>query len=451
MSASIEWQSGDLGAAFALAESVGRPLFLYWGAGWCPPCNRVKADIFGRAGFAQRMRGLLAFHLDGDSPGAQALAARYRLRSYPTLVLFRPDGREITRLPCELDGELFLDALDLALNARHGAAESLRALLDGARPLEAAEWSLLSLYSWDTDEGSVLGARDPAATLRHLAQACPPAEAAAAARLALHAQIASAGRAAADDDAGRLLAIVGDAGLARANMDLLGNSGINLVTWAGARQPELAAALDVAARAWAADTWLSAVDRLAAVRLRMRLARLGAPPQDMAGQVRQAVAAALDEADGPYERHSVLNTAVSALNDAGLGGQAEALLQAELARSHSPWYFMHSLAASARRRGDVAAMLDWQQRASQVAQGPATRLQWGVTYLLSLIELAPQDAPRIEQAADVLARDIAATADAGEQRNGAQLRRLSAALAQQPAAGEHSAALQRTLAGVAAR
>lgn len=447
MSAAIEWQSGDLGAAFALAESVGRPLFLYWGAGWCPPCNRVKADLFGRAGFAQRMRGLLAFHLDGDSPGAQALAARYKLRSYPTLVLFRPDGREITRLPCELDGELFLDALDGALHARHTAAESLQALLDGARPLDAAEWSLLSLYSWDTDEGQLLGARDLAATLRQLAQACPQQEA--AARLELHAQLASAGRATTERTAGRLLELIGNANLARANMDLLGNSGVQLIRWAGARQPELADALNRAARAWAGDTWLSVADRLTAVRLQMRLARLGAPAQGLSELVQDVVTAALAEADGPYERHTVLNTALSTLNDAGLGAQAEALLQAELARSHSPYYFMHSLASAARRRGDTAGVLDWQQRAWQAAVGPATRLQWGTSYLLSLIELSPQDTARIEQAADGMARAVGATADAFQQRNRVQLQRLAAGLATLSAPGAHSAALREALTAIA--
>ena len=54
-----------------------------------------------------------------------------------------------------------------------------------------------------------------------------------------------------------------------------------------------------------------------------------------------------------------VNTAVSALNDAGLPAEAEQVLLAELPRSHSPYYFMLSLAASAKRRNDVAGVLDW--------------------------------------------------------------------------------------------
>ena len=109
--------------------------------------------------------------------------------------------------------------------------------------------------------------------------------------------------------------------------------------------------------------------------------------------------------------------------------QAEQVLLAELPRSHSPYYFMLSLAAGAKRRGDMAAAVDWYEKAWNAAAGPATRLQWGVTYLNSLMELSPQDTARIDQAEQGLRADIAAAGpDAFEQRNLAQLQKLSAEL-----------------------
>ena len=289
--AAIAWQHGGLDAAFSLARAQQRPLFLYWGAVWCPPCNRVKSDIFGRDEFIQRSSSVVSFHLDGDSAGAQALAEQYRLRSYPTLVLFAPDGVEITRLPCELDGELFVAAFDVALAvhaAGSSAATALRAALSGERALTADEWSLLSHYSWDTDEGSLLGQRELATTLTALASASANGgNGDAAVRLRLHAQLA-AGSA----DAAGLLAVFSDARLARSNMDILSNSGINLIKIASRRE-ELVAALSGIAAQWADDFWLGATDRLAAVRLQMRLARLLAPTQGLQEQVRQRVEEAL--------------------------------------------------------------------------------------------------------------------------------------------------------------
>jgi thioredoxin-like negative regulator of GroEL len=156
--AAIEWLGGSLADAQALAAAQQRPLFLYWGAVWCPPCNRVKSEIFARDEL-QRSAAVLCYHLDGDSAGAQALAAQYALRSYPTLVLFAPDGSEITRLPCELDGELFVAAFDTALTV-HAAGSSAAAALEAAdrRAPERHEWSCWPLLR-DTDEGKLLGTR----------------------------------------------------------------------------------------------------------------------------------------------------------------------------------------------------------------------------------------------------------------------------------------------------
>ncbi|UGQ46617.1 thioredoxin family protein [Massilia endophytica] len=439
MAGAIAWQGGDFDAALAQARSTGRSLFLYWGANWCPPCNRVKSEIFARTEFAQRMQQLLPFWLDGDAPGAQATAERLRLRSYPTLVLFTPGGREITRLPCELDGELFIEALDAALDASRSAAESLQAALDGSRELAPEEWTLLANYSWDTDEGVILGQRELAPTLQALAAASTDARA--AARLRLHALVASAASGLDAEAAAFVQQVCADPALARANMDIFGNSGHLLARAAGPQQAALAQSMATAAKAWAADTWLSQPDRLTATRLQMRMARLGADLPNMPERVRAAVQEALADAESPYQRHTTVNTAVSALNDAGLHAEAEALLKDELARAHSPYYFMLSLAGAARRRGDTAAVLHWYEQAWRGATGPATRLQWAATWLLALADLAPE---RLEAAAESVMPDVLA-AGGLHQRNRTQAQKMMSKLAGQPAQGPAVAALLKAL------
>src|SRR5207248_9753807 len=99
----IAWQvassDAEVDRAFALAKQTGKPLFLYWGAVWCPPCNQVKATLFNRPDFIERSRAFVPVYVDGDKPGAQKVAARFKVSGYPTMILLKPDGSEITRLP----------------------------------------------------------------------------------------------------------------------------------------------------------------------------------------------------------------------------------------------------------------------------------------------------------------------------------------------------------------
>ncbi len=423
----ITWWQGTPAAAFAQAAAQQRPLLLYWGANWCPPCNRVKSEIFVDSGCISLSRALLCYHLDGDQVGAQALAAQYRLRSYPTLVLYAPDGSEITRLPCEFDGERFAAVLANALAvhaAGSGAAQAVQVALSGSRVLSAAEWALLADYSWDTDEDTLLAGRPLGATLLALADAASGAGATAPAlRLRLHALLAQA--LVPQAGAALMRALCADADAAQANRDLLSNYGIELIKLCAERE-SVAAALGQRAAHWAEDLWLGAPDRLAAARLQLRMARLLGPSQALQDMARQQVAAALDAASDGYQLHTLVNTAVSLFNEAGLMAEAEQLLQAHLPQSPTPFYFMLSLAGSAKRRGDTAAALDWYEHAFQSAVGPATRVQWGVTYLSQLMELAPQDAARITAARAALLADVAvAGADARQQRNLSQLQKLA--------------------------
>ena len=78
---------------------------------------------------------------------------------------------------------------------------------------------------------------------------------------------------------------------------------------------------------------------------------------------------------------------------------------------------MLALASNAKKRGDNAAAVDWYEKAYGAAKGPATRLQWGTTYLSALVDLAPQDSKRIEATAQAVFNEAAGQSNAFDQRN----------------------------------
>ena len=67
----IAWREGDVDDALAEAKEQGKPVILYWGAVWCPPCNQMKATLFKDPGFIAETENFVPVYLDGDTAGAQ--------------------------------------------------------------------------------------------------------------------------------------------------------------------------------------------------------------------------------------------------------------------------------------------------------------------------------------------------------------------------------------------
>src|SRR5665647_1398404 len=149
VSTTIAWvkpTGANIEPIFAQAKAANKPVFLYWGAVWCPPCNQIKATVFKRQDFIERSQLFVPVYLDGDTPGAQKLGAQFKVRGYPTMILFKPDGTELTRLPGEVDATRYMEVLGLGLAAGSSVKQSLASALGGA-PLTPVAWRLLAYYS----------------------------------------------------------------------------------------------------------------------------------------------------------------------------------------------------------------------------------------------------------------------------------------------------------------
>lgn len=447
----------DIDRAFAQARLEKKPLLLYWGARWCPPCNQLKATLFNRADFIARSKDFVAVNIDGDLPGAQKLGSRFKVRGYPTMILMGADGTEITRLPGEVDAPQVMKLLQLGLSGGR-PVKAVLADVQAGRPVSGAEWRSLAYYGWDIDEAQLVGAGERAGLLAQLSNACPASEAESATRLLLKALAESDEGKGIKPDAGlrrRVTKLLADPVASRAQMDVLTNAAPEitqaLTPDPGADRKALAGAFDAALQRLQADATLSRNDRLGALTARVSLARIDQPkderypklPPALVRQLREQVARDDREITDPYERQAVVTAGAHALALAGLWAESDALLKANLAKSHSPYYLMSQLAGNARQLGRNDEALRWYELSYTKSEGPATRLQWGAGYISALVDLAPQDAARIERVAQQLFSEAAKDPAAFHERSARSLQRVGRKLAEWNKDGEHDAALRR--------
>jgi thioredoxin-like negative regulator of GroEL len=411
------WQraatDADIERAFTTAKAGAKPVLLYWGASWCPPCNQLQATLFNRQDFIERARAFVPVYVDGDAPGAQRLGSRFKVRGYPTLVLLNAQGGEITRLPGEADATQVMSVLQLGMSSGRG----VKAVYGDARagkPLQPNEWQLLAFYGWYTDDEQLVPASERPAALADLAQRCPMTERQAASRLLLKALAESEPDKGLNADEAvreRVAKLLADADTARELADVLTIAPAEIVKAlapaAGDARQRVVAAYGAALQRLQADASLSRADRLAALYARVELARIEQDPKSttpklpasLLDEVRAQAARWDQEIGDGYERQAVIPSAADLLAQAGLWGESDALLKSNLAKSHAPYYLMSGLASNARKLGRNDEALGWYEKAYAASQGPATRLQWGASYVSALVDLAPQDARRIETAA----------------------------------------------------
>lgn len=413
----IRWFEGDLDAAFAAAAAGDKPVFLYWGAEWCPPCHDLKAHVFSRRDFQQKLQQFVPVYLDGDAPGAQRSGEEFQVLGYPTAVVLTADRAEISRISGGQDLASYADMLDLALDDVRPLPEVLAALRSNATgTVTDADCRRLAYNGWSLDprveEGELV------TSLVFAAQRCPAEAVNERDRLAVVAtdfaaraerKAVEAGSAVSPQLAGLLdnveaLLAERDRGLAAGDALLsLGEDFFvieRLARPAGvarlrAHWYALMDAVETDPRFSGSTQLLTAATRLQAAKA---LDADGKIPGEVAARSRATLDAFLARSYDADARSGIVNSASWVLTFLDDDDRLRALLEEQIRTSKTPYYYLPDLADLEEKAGNQPQALDLLERGYREARGPATRFQWGVIYVDGLLRMSPGDEPRIRAA-----------------------------------------------------
>ena len=461
--AHIEWFEGDVEAAFALAAEQGKPLFLYWGAEWCPPCHYLKDKVFKRPEFVEKSRDFLCVYLDGDTERAQILGEELGVMGYPTVIVFSPAGEELMRMPTGVPVERYADVLDAARTAMRPVGEVLAEVMEvGPAAAASSDLYLLAFYSWDQDDKVGLEPAEARATFGRLYRESPAELTLERSRfLTLYLETLAAAAdgeeelgladAALDELRDATLALLDDEDLLKANLIWLNYYSADTVRlFHSGPSPERDALVErwlAAGAALEESTDLAAVDRIACLMPAIRLAELDETEdtEDAATtvspetqeRVRRRAAWAVETVTDEGELQAVMNTLAYLMVSAGLEAEAEELLTSKMDETLAPYYYMSWVGGMKEDAGEIDEALVWYRKAYDTARGRYTRFRWGSMYLRHLLELAPDDAVRIEAESNEILTELLTFDDAFAGGNHSRLEQLDGALVDWNEEGAH--------------
>jgi protein disulfide-isomerase len=423
----IAWREGDVDDALAEAKESGKPVILYWGAKWCPPCNQMKSTLFKDPTFIAETKNFVPVYLDGDSKGAQQWGDRFGISGYPTVIVLRPDGTEITRLSSAATAPKFAELLNVAAKRTASIDAVMKQAKADPAKLSADDWQILAGFDWRNDPKRFRDAASAGPLLDRLAKAAPdPAQQRRFALLSL----AVTAKPGADDTVkltpaqrAQLAAILppmlaSPAELTANRQELMFDAAEMIAGLPDAGQREaLGKPLIAAMDGVFGDKSLSLADRLDSIYPSIVLAKAGGKvPPAVLDKVRQRAAWADENAKDAMTRQGAISDAADMLDKAGDPAAAKKMLVAELDRSKEPYYYMLDLADLAEEHGEAKAAIDWAHKAYQAADGPATRVQWAIAWSNAVMRLAPKDKQAVEQSSDAVIAELGKSPDSYYQR-----------------------------------
>jgi thiol:disulfide interchange protein len=105
----IQWRT-DFNSAAAEAKSSNKPLFLYFTATWCGPCQSLKHTTWASADVEKALSNFVPVKIDVDEH--RDLAKQYPSDGIPHFVIAKDDGTKLRETVGAYPPKEFIDWLD---------------------------------------------------------------------------------------------------------------------------------------------------------------------------------------------------------------------------------------------------------------------------------------------------------------------------------------------------
>jgi len=120
----VRWdQAGDFASALSRAHAARKLVFVDFYATWCGPCKLMDRDVYTDSVADGAANHMVSRKIDAEAGEGPALAERYAIHFYPTLLVLDDTGKERARQTGYVPADRFTRFVDDARSGRGTAAE----------------------------------------------------------------------------------------------------------------------------------------------------------------------------------------------------------------------------------------------------------------------------------------------------------------------------------------
>lgn len=110
--AAVKWSDESYEQILARAKQENKYVFIDFFTTWCGPCKRMDEKTFTDAKVQDLLNTMISADWDAEKDPSMALAKKYKVAAYPTLLVIGPDGKEVDRHLGYLDPAEFITTID---------------------------------------------------------------------------------------------------------------------------------------------------------------------------------------------------------------------------------------------------------------------------------------------------------------------------------------------------